>query len=333
MRILSSSHIGFQDTADRVEWLKNLKPINSETEFVTPNWADRIDPRLLRRMSPILRMSSFAANEALEFGQQDVEAIIVGTGLGCTDDTLAFLNEMNTTFDSVLSPTAFIRSTHNTVAGQIALLMKNQGYNMTMTQGSLSFERSLIDAKAAMIAGEFSSALVGAVDELSDSVKSVLTDLVTNENAEIQLGQGSSFFVISNADLSDGGISGENSPPEKSLSRNFGREYPKGEGVFLSGITTCINGQSDETTQAFIMKYGTPDLVLNGSSLEFDQPSINYKDYCGECFSASGFAVFLASNIIETGLLPAGKPADSISKILISSGFGNELGLIMVEKR
>ena len=320
MRILSTSHIGFQDTADREEWLKDLKPINSESDFVTPNWADRIDPRLLRRMSPILRMSSFTANEVLELGQQDVEAIIVGTGLGCTDDTLAFLNEMNTTFDSVLSPTAFIRSTHNTVAGQIALLMKNQGYNMTMTQGSLSFERSLIDAKAAMLAGEFNSALVGAVDELSDSVKSVLTDLIANENAEIRLGQGSSFFVISKDQDS------ETFPSEN-------EEYPNRKGGRILDIATFNAGQSLSDVSTFIENNGSVDLVLNGSDLEFDLPTICYKDYCGEYFSASGFGTFLASNILETGLLPGGKPADTISKILVCSGFGNELGLIMLEKR
>lgn len=256
-------------------------------------------------MSPILRMSSFTALEALAIAEQEVEAIIVGTGLGCTDDTLAFLTEMNSNFESVLSPTAFIRSTHNTVAGQIALLMKNQGYNMTMTQGSLSFERSLIDAKAAMLAGEFNSALVGAVDEMSESVNSVLSDLMIAQKTELRLGQGSSFFVM------------DKEP----------------NGVMVYDIATFNNGQSKANVDSFLEKHGDVDLVLNGSTVEFDQPSIAYKDFCGEYFSASGFGTFLGANILEAGILPGGARAESRSRILVCSGFGNELGLILLEKR
>lgn len=305
MRIQASSHIGFQNTADRVEWLRSLTPIDDATEFATPDWKERINPRLLRRMSPILRMSSFTALEALAISEQEVEAIIVGTGLGCTDDTLAFLTEMNSNFESVLSPTAFIRSTHNTVAGQIALLMKNQGYNMTMTQGSLSFERSLIDAKAAMLAGEFNSALVGAVDEMSESVSSVLTDLMVAQKTELRLGQGSSFFVIDK----------------------------ESAGVGVRDIATFNNGQSQAYVDSFLEKHGDVDLVLNGSTVEFDQPSIAYKDFCGEYFSAPGFGTFLGANILEADILPGGVTAESCSRILVCSGFGNELGLILLEKR
>lgn len=305
MRVQASSHIGFQNTTDRVAWLQNLEPIDANTEFAAPDWKERINPRLLRRMSPILRMSSFTALEALAVSEQQVEAIIVGTGLGCTDDTLAFLTEMNSNFESVLSPTAFIRSTHNTVAGQIALLMKNQGYNMTMTQGSLSFERSLIDSKAAMLAGEFSSALVGAVDEMSESVNSVLTDLMVAQRSELRLGQGSSFFVLNK----------------------------ESNGVMVSDIATFNDGQSKAQVDSFLEKNGDVDLVLNGSILEFDQPTLAYKDFCGEYFSASGFGAFLGANILGSGLLPGGMGAETISRVLVCSGFGNELGLILLEKQ
>ncbi len=43
-------------------------------------------------------------------------AIITGTALGCLEDTVTFLTRMIELNEELLPPTAFIQSTHNTVA-------------------------------------------------------------------------------------------------------------------------------------------------------------------------------------------------------------------------
>ena len=295
-------------------WVRSLVPITNTTLLIQPEYKEQLDPRSLRRMSSILKMGSYNAVDCLaKVENAKPEAIIVGTGLGCSSDTLSFLNEINTNLNAALSPTAFIRSTHNTVAGQIALLLKIKGYNMTFTQGSLSFESALSDAMMAIRAGEFTSALVGGIDELSDGLRNLLLDLVSsNELERPVLGQGSSFLFVE----ADG----------------------QSEDIEVIGVKSFHNGQSAENVASFLQSTETKvDLILDGSTVIFgkDGPNhelstLNYKQYCGEYFSASSFGVMLGYAILKTQILPEGVGLKTLKTILVNSGFGNEQGLILL---
>jgi hypothetical protein len=98
------------------------------------------------------------------------DAIIVGTALGCLSDTEVFLRKMVTQDEQMLTPTAFIQSTHNTVAGQIALATGCHGYNNTIVQHGHSFEGAVM--AAAMHLGEHpeENLLCGGVDELTPTL-------------------------------------------------------------------------------------------------------------------------------------------------------------------
>src|SRR5690606_20919558 len=129
------------------------------------------------------------------------EAIIVGTGLGCLTDTQRFLSDLCTSKEGVLSPTAFIQSTHNTIAGQIALLLNCNGYNSTYSDRNHSFEQALLDAKLHLLEGN-DSILVGAADEKTDLVERVVAAIMESKKSNSSpqdyfLGEGSSFFVVS----------------------------------------------------------------------------------------------------------------------------------------
>ena len=313
MYIKAASHIGHFDASDLEAWIKALKPISGDSALAEPDYKERLDPRSLRRMTSILKMGSYNAVDCLaKAGNAIPDSIIVGTGLGCSTDTLSFLNEINTNLEAALSPTAFIRSTHNTVAGQIALLLKNKGYNMTFTQGSLSFESALADAQMAIAAGELNSALVGGIDELSDGLSNLLNDLARMNGVEAPvLGQGSSFFYVSNEGAAD--------------------------DVQVVAVQSFHNGQSEENISSFIEKAGvTPDLILDGSGWPVAERSrsekqgFNYKAFCGEYFSASAFGTMLGYAILKTGLLPAGVEGNSPKTILVNSGFGKEQGLVLL---
>ena len=71
--------------------------------------------------------------------------------------------------EEMLPPTAFIQSTHNTVAAQIALMLKCHAYNNTFVHKGISFESALLDGIMLMRDNEASNFLVGAIDELTDN--------------------------------------------------------------------------------------------------------------------------------------------------------------------
>ncbi|MCZ2443200.1 MAG: 3-oxoacyl-ACP synthase, partial [Flavobacteriales bacterium] len=87
---------------------------------IEPDYSKYIDPKLIRRMSRIIKMGVAAAMEALKDAELSMpDAIITGTAYGCLADTDAFLSRMVEFNEELLSPTSFIQSTHNTVGAQI----------------------------------------------------------------------------------------------------------------------------------------------------------------------------------------------------------------------
>src|SRR5690606_8434401 len=128
-----------------------------------PDYTGLIPPMQLRRMSKAVRIGIGAANACLAGKKPD--AIAVGTALGCLQDTEVFLNKMVTQDERMLTPTAFIPSTLNTVAGQIALLTGCHGYNATISQRGHSFEGAVIGAALYLTGRPEHTVLCGGVDE------------------------------------------------------------------------------------------------------------------------------------------------------------------------
>ena len=106
-----------------------------------------------------------------EAGCEMPEAIITGTAYGCLEDTGVFLSKMVEQHEELLSPTAFIQSTHNTVGAQIALMLRCRNYNNTFVHRGLSFESALLDAMLLMQEQTVSNALVGGVDAIRERVE------------------------------------------------------------------------------------------------------------------------------------------------------------------
>ncbi|WP_439556972.1 beta-ketoacyl synthase chain length factor, partial [Dyadobacter sp.] len=144
--ISAASTISHQPTLGNAGFSGSINALATDSSLITPDFKSFIDAALLRRMSKILRMSVACAKDCLAQSHiEQPDAIIVGTGLGCLQDTEKFLST-SLTVEGLLPPTSFIQSTHNTMAGQISLSISNHGYNMTHTQNTLSFEHALLDA-------------------------------------------------------------------------------------------------------------------------------------------------------------------------------------------
>ncbi len=135
-----------------------------------PDYSAFIPPMQLRRMSKLVRMSIGAAHDCLlQVGRTQADAILFGTAFGCLTDTEVFLKKMVEQEEQLLTPTAFIQSTHNTPAGQIALATGCQGYNNTISQQGQSFASALMAAGLYLTEHREATLLCGAGDELSPS--------------------------------------------------------------------------------------------------------------------------------------------------------------------
>lgn len=194
MYISAASTVSHQPTFQNDGFSKMIEPLGESSELISPNYKEYIEAGLLRRMSKILRMSVAAAKDCLQqTGIEQPDAIVVGTGLGCLQDTEKFLNNV-LTIEGLLPPTSFIQSTHNTIAGQISLSIGNHGYNMTHTQNTLSFEHALIDS--ALLLGEGSSHVItGAADEYIEFLDEAAAHF--HPRPKLNLTSGASFFVLS----------------------------------------------------------------------------------------------------------------------------------------
>ncbi len=162
-----------------------------------PDYSGIIPPIQLRRMSKAVRMGIGAAKKCLgQAGITTPDAVIIGTGLGCLQDTETFLSRMVSQEERMLTPTAFIQSTHNTVAGQIALTLGCTGFNTTLSQRGLSFECAVLNASLQLSEHPATTVLCGGIDELTDTAFGLLRRAGYYEGLAAA-GEGAGFLLLS----------------------------------------------------------------------------------------------------------------------------------------
>ena len=193
MYITSSSSISFQPTFRNKGFSSIISDSTFSSEIISPDYSAFIPPMEKRRMSDVLKMSITCSLDCIEQSYiKQPDAIIVGTSMGCCSHTKYFLDNILASKGNLLSPSSFISSTHNTIAGQISLRLKNHSYNNTHTQNSLSFEQALIDCKICINEG-CRNILVGAADENENELHNLKTRLSLQD---FKQAYGASFFLI-----------------------------------------------------------------------------------------------------------------------------------------
>jgi 3-oxoacyl-[acyl-carrier-protein] synthase II len=268
---------------------------------IEPAYKDFLDPMVSRRMSRIVKMGVCAALSCLrKAGVEKPDAVIAGTGLGCLEDTEKFLGSIYTLQEHLLNPTPFINSTHNTIAGAIALAIKCHGYNATFTHRGFSFESALLDAL--MIAAENPGAniLAGAFDEITTNSYDITKRLGLWERTIP--GEGVAFFMLS-------GKSQANSMAQlNALQTLF---YPEKESVVEKEIDNFIinAGLSAQDIDLVLMGINGDPLTdgyykhLMDSIFE-GKPVAEFKHLSGEYDTASSFALWLAAEVIHKQHIP-----------------------------
>lgn len=179
-------------------------------------------PDVRRRMSRVLRMGVSTGMEALASLPEGtrVSAIITATRLGCLADSEKFLLSVVEGDGALLNPTPFIQSTFNTVGAQIALLNRNNCYNMTYVHGGESFGSALVDATIRIDQAGAEHVLVGLFDETTPTLERIKERLRGAKG--LPDCDGAWFFVVSARPLP--GCLGEvERLDEKSMARWFGR--------------------------------------------------------------------------------------------------------------
>jgi 3-oxoacyl-[acyl-carrier-protein] synthase II len=265
---------------------------------VEPDYTTLIDPKLIRRMSRIIRMGVGAAVSCLrEAGVGSPDAIVTGTAYGCLADTGVFLSKMVEQKEEMLPPTAFIQSTHNTVGGQIALMLKCHGYNNTFVHRGFSFESALLDAMMLLQEKETSNVLVGGIDEITDISHAIFSRFGLYRHAVA--GEGAAFFLLAG--------------------RRTAETYARLEGLETFYKPKDVDEIEDRLHSFLASLMLCPediDLVIMGnngniagdmiygqltSSAFSECAMIRYKDLCGEYPTSSAFALWLAADAIGAG--------------------------------
>ncbi len=125
-----------------------------------------VGPMEARRMGKLMKSSLLSSLKALEIsGIETPDAIITGTAWGCLENSERLLDQITEEGESMLKPTYFMQSTHNTLSSNIAIRTKCHGYNVTYSQGEKSLDWALHDAKLSLKSGICKNVLVGCHDE------------------------------------------------------------------------------------------------------------------------------------------------------------------------
>jgi hypothetical protein len=125
-----------------------------------------------------------------------VDAVIFATGWGCINSTYKFLERLFDGKELPLNPAVFIQSTHNTIAAQTAIYLKNQSYNNTITDDRLPFELAMDSAILCLQDNDFRNVLLGACDEMTPQLTDILNRISKFGNPGLY-GEGGACFLLS----------------------------------------------------------------------------------------------------------------------------------------
>jgi len=347
--INSAACISAQDTLNE-NFFQNLQALTSDQvlKAIEPVYKEFIPPAMIRRMSKTVKMSSVASSYALkEAGIENPDAIIVGTGMGCSQDSEKFLKNVLDNNEEFLTPTYFIQSTHNTVAGQIALGLQCHAYNFTYVNSSSSLEFSMLDARLQITDGEAEHVLVGSTDEqtertmdlyeLNKTIKKqedLPVDYLHSTTNGVVWGEGASFFVLSKnkkdssyARLKDISITNRLDLEE---TQPFIESFLAKNNLTFNGVDAVILGFSGDAKS---------DVYYTKAIERFtDSVLLYYKHLSGEFNTASGFSAFMACQILKKQEIPAIMRINEVKKeevkniLLYNHLGGNDHSLVLLER-
>ena len=308
---ISPQHTFLQDKIFASKMNELNQPANNILLAVEPAY-EGIPPGVLRRMGRAVRLGVGAALPLVHNSAKALDGIIIGTSMGGMEDCVKFLIQIIEYNEGTLTPTNFVQSTPNAIAGQLGLLSKNKGYNITHVHRGFSFENAVIDVDMLLKENPGTAYLMGAVDEVSSFNYNIEKlagwykqkpctneELYSLNSSGSVAGEGSAMFIVNdnstNAVATLSGVHIFQTEDEALVNdqlKQFLKKYlgDKKPGLLLSGE----NG--DNRLTHF---YNSCEQIC-GSTVSIAR----YKHLSGEHPTTSGFACWLATEIIKRNELP-----------------------------
>ncbi|MEA5460851.1 beta-ketoacyl synthase chain length factor [Arcicella sp. LKC2W] len=301
---------------------------NTSFKITDPNFAEVLgNSGELRRMSRLVKLGMYASQKCIhETATEQVDAILVGTGLGGIESSDKFLVPLLENENATHSPTPFIQSLPNSIAGQIALKLKCYGYNMTYVHRGFSFESALMDALMLMEENlENKNILVGGLDELVDSYiiqmrkAGYLKD--KTEDLGVVLGEGATFLQISS----------EPNTQTQAVLRDLRMLYrPENDTEIIDEIYHILNDNTLEINDIdFVLMGSCGDKNLdaklkNISDNQFANHSkMNFKEQCGEYYTSSGYALWQAVQLLNNTSSLFDEVPKAVNNVLIINHYND----------
>lgn len=267
-----------------------------------------------RRMGKLTKMGITTAWLALqEAGIEMPDAIITGTGLGCMTETEKFILSVLENNEEMLNPTSFMQSTHNTLSGQVALMLHCKNYNFTYVQKGFSLESSLLDAMIRINHRKESNILVGGFDEMTENHFTITKRLNYWKEKAIPsaklyehvgpgtlAGEAAGFFVLSGEKTDQAAV--ELCSMKMFYKPEIGDIKARVDAFLKENLLTpedidlvILGKNGDEKAESYYREF-----EKNYPSL----PQICFKHLCGENYTVSTFALWLADRIAREGRIP-----------------------------
>jgi 3-oxoacyl-(acyl-carrier-protein) synthase len=329
-----------QNTVESQGFMNDV--VSGATEYmkcIEPVYRNYIDPIQSRRMSRLIKMGITAARIGVaQSGVSMPDAIITGTGMGSVEDTEKILAEISRE-ERFLNPTPFIQSTYNTISSQVAIQLKCHNYNSTYVHRAFSFESGLIDGLMQIEEGTAQNVLIGAIDEMTLNHLNITrrTGMWRREpvnNLEIfnplkpgaLAGEGAAFFMIGAHSSPSGYAVIRDVSTYININDSFdiGRsllDFLKKNGLTPEKISLLVSGANGDSLN---------DPFYNNFITRFfpDTPTTRYKHFCGEFYTATGFGLWAAANMLKNQQYPEifqerGTRPNPINNILIYNHFRN----------
>ncbi|MBD0333418.1 MAG: beta-ketoacyl synthase chain length factor [Chitinophagaceae bacterium] len=314
MYIIASSTISHQPTFRNKGFAKQLCELKDPSVVLHPDYSAFIPVMERRRMSDVLKMAITCSIDCLQQAElQQPGAIIVGTSMGSCTHTKNFLDKIISADGSLISPTSFITSTHNTIAGQISLLLKNHSYNTTHTQNSLSFEQALTDGMLCLNEG-CQNVLIGAADEVEKELFNMEARLRTED---LHITSGASFFILTSEKTYN------------SLATLLNVASFSLVNDISASITDFLktNNLSESEIDLILFSGSSPNTIMQLQKLFDVKKLFDYQKLSGVSFTNSAFAMSYAVDTLSDD------SCKNVRTILVCNNLVPEnLGLMLLKK-
>ncbi len=329
-------NISPQKTFNDEEFLENIVSYNNNNMLfcIDPVYKEYINPLQLRRMSRTLRMGVTAAKICLsDSGIEMPDAVITGTGFGCIEDTEKFLLALLNNNEQQLTPTAFMQSTHNTISGQVAIMLKCKEYNSTYVNRGFSFETALLDSLMLIEEGNAHNVLVGGFDENTLNLHATTArlghwkkehvntlELLTCKTPGSVSGEGATFFMLTDKEDDNNyallkGLSTLYKPENEIAVEQHATDFLKRNNLSASDIDLVVYGLNGDVRTDGVYYHLRDKLFSENAGAYF-------KHLCGDYYTASAFALWLSANAIKRQVVPQAvrlskAPSGTLKNILI----------------